>query len=95
MANPNFKGRPKGTNKVTIEDPSLENFYITHDEWSYNLIKRNANSETTMGYYTTLQDALTRAAQYVQLGENTFTLKEYIDRLDNKLEEFNTNFNNK
>jgi len=95
MANPNFKGRPKGTNKVTIEDPSLEDYYITQDEWSYNLIKRNDNSETTVGYFPTLVHTLTRAAQYVQLGENTTTLEGYIDKLSSKLDEFNTNFNKK
>ena len=93
MANPNFKGRPKGTNKVTIEDPSLEDYYITQDEWSYNLVKRNANSETTVGYYNNLQHCLSKAAKYVQLGENTTTLEGYVNKLNNKLDEFNTNFN--
>ena len=51
MANKNFKGRPKGTNKVTITDPSLGKYYITQDEWSFNLIRKNDNSETIMGYY--------------------------------------------
>ena len=92
MANPNFKGRPKGTKKVTIEHPSLEDYYITQDEWSYNLVKRNANSETTVGYFGNLQDTLTRAAQYVQLGENTITLNEYVNKLNNKLDEFKSSF---
>ena len=43
MANKNFKGRPKGSNKVIITDPSLGKYYISQDEWSFNLIRKNAN----------------------------------------------------
>jgi len=63
MANPNFKGRPKGSNRVIIESEALENFYIAQDEYSYNLVRKNANSESTMGYYTNLEQALVKAAK--------------------------------
>ena len=92
MANPNFKGRPKGTNKVTIEDPCLEDYYISQDEWSYNLVKRNANSETTVGYFGNLQDTLVKASKYVMLDNNKTTLNEYVNKLNNKLDEFKSSF---
>lgn len=92
MANPNFKGRPKGTNRVTIESPALENFYIAQDEYSYNLIRKNANSETTIGYYVNLSQALQKAALQVQLDGNKITLEEYVNKLNNKLDEFKSSF---
>lgn len=92
MANRQFKGRPKGTNRVTIESPILEDFYIAQDEYSYNLIRRNANSETTMGYFATIQQALGKAALYVQLDGNKITLEEYVTKLNNKLDEFKSSF---
>ena len=57
MANKNFKGRPKGSNKVIITDPSLGKYYISQDEWSFNLIRKNAIVKplwVTMGNYHTL-----------------------------------------
>ena len=92
MANRQFKGRPKGTKRVTIESPVLEDFYIAQDEYSYNLIRRNANSETTMGYFTNLQQALGKAALYVQLDGNKIQLEDYINKLNNKLDEFKSSF---
>lgn len=92
MANPNFKGRPKGTNRVIIESESLEQFYIAQDEYSYNLIRRNANSENTIGYFTTLQQALIKASLQVQLDGNKTTLENYVNKLNNKLDEFKSSF---
>ena len=93
MANPNFKGRPKGINKVTITDPSLGKYYITQDEWSYNLVRKNANSETTLGYYRTLQETLKSATKYLALDGEEITLDNYINQLNSKLDEFSKSFN--
>ena len=93
MANPNFKGRPKGTNKVTITDPSLGKYYITQDEWSYNLVRKNANSETTLSYYRTLQETLKSATKYLALDGEEITLDNYINQLNSKLDEFSKSFN--
>ncbi len=92
MANPNFKGRPKGSNKVIIESKSLENYFISQDEYSYNLVRRNENSETIMGYFGSLQDALSKAALYLQLDGNKTTLENYVELLNNKLDEFKSSF---
>jgi hypothetical protein len=88
MANHNFKGRPKGSNKIKITDPSLKNYHITQDEWSYNLIRENDNSETIMGYYPTLADTLISANRYLQLDGGETTLDNYINKINNKLDEF-------
>jgi len=93
MANKNFKGRPKGSNKVTITDPSLGKYYITQDEWSYNLIRKNDNSETILGYHGTLQDVLTAASKYLSLDGKEISLDNYINKLNNKLDEFKQSFN--
>jgi hypothetical protein len=93
MANKNFKGRPKGSNKVTITDPSLGKYYITQDEWSYNLIRKNDNSETILGYHGTLQDVLTAASKYISLDGKEISLDNYINKLNNKLDEFKQSFN--
>ena len=93
MANKNFKGRPKGSNKVTITDPSLGKYYISQDEWSFNLIRKNANSETIMGYYGELSQALTAASKYLALDGKEISLDNYINQLNNKLNEFKQSFN--
>ena len=87
MANHNFKGRPPGTNKVKITDPILKEYYIVQDEWSYNLVKKNNASESVMGYYASLADALIGAGKYLQLDGNSTTLENYVNKLNNKLDE--------
>ena len=93
MANKNFKGRPKGSNKVTITDPSLGKYYISQDEWSFNLVRKNANSETIMGQYKDLAHALTAASKYLALDGQEITLDNYINQLNSKLDEFSKSFN--
>ena len=93
MANKNFKGRPKGSNKVIITDPSLGKYYISQDEWSFNLIRKNANSETIMGYHKDLAHALTAASKYLALDGKEISLDNYINQLNNKLDEFEQSFN--
>jgi hypothetical protein len=93
MANKNFKGRPKGSNKVTITNPSLGKYFITQDEWSFNLVRKNDNSETIMGYYGELPHALTAAAKYLALDGEEISLDNYINQLNNKLNEFKQSFN--
>ena len=93
MANKNFKGRPKGTNKVTITNPSLGKYYITQDEWSFNLIRKNDNSETIMGYYADLAHTLASASRYLALDGKEISLDNYINQLNNKLDEFKQSFN--
>jgi len=93
MANKNFKGRPKGSNKVIITDPSLGKYYISQDEWSFNLIRKNANSETIMGYHKDLAHALTAASKYLALDGKEISLDNYINQLNNKLDEFKQSFN--
>jgi len=92
MANPNFRGRPKGTNKVIIESESLEDYFISQDEYSYNLVRRNENSETIMGYFPTLEQALIKASMYVQLDGSKTTLENYVNKINNKLDEFKSSF---
>ena len=44
MANPNFKGRPKGSGKSTfIEDPLLGDYKIAIDEYSFNVVDTKKN----------------------------------------------------
>ena len=93
MANKNFKGRPKGSNKVTITNHSLGKYFITQDEWSFNLVRKNDNSETIMGYYGELSHALTAAAKYLALDGEEISLDNYINQLNNKLNEFKQSFN--
>jgi predicted kinase len=51
MANPNFKGRPKGSGKSTfIEDALLGDYKIVVDEYSYNVV--DTTKEKTIGFYT-------------------------------------------
>ena len=55
MANPNFKGRPKGSGKSTfIEDPLLGKFKIAIDEYSFNVVDTEKNK--TIGFHTELPD---------------------------------------
>lgn len=83
MANPNFKGRPVGTGKNTfIEDPLLGDFKIVIDEYSYNVIDSSKNK--TMGYYTSLPEAILRISKYQMLEDRTYSLKEYAEELEQK-----------
>ena len=93
MANKNFKGRPKGSNKIIITDPGLGKYYISQDEWSFNLIRKNDNSETILGYYIDLPHALMSAAKYLALDGKEISLDNYINQLNNKLDEFKQSFN--
>ena len=56
MANPNFKGRQKGSIKKTstISDPLLGDYKIVFDDSSYNLIftEPDTQKEKVIGYYS-------------------------------------------
>jgi|TARA_R110001592_G_scaffold16149_2_gene69045 hypothetical protein len=78
MANPNFKGRPKGSGKSTfIEDPLLGKFKIAIDEYSFNVVDTEKNK--TLGFHTALPDAILAIAKYQMLKEKTFKLTEYAE----------------
>ena len=71
MANPNFKGRPKGSGKSTfIEDPLLGDFKIAIDEYSFNVVDTKKNK--TLGFHTSLPQAILSIAKYQMLKEKTF-----------------------
>jgi hypothetical protein len=79
MANPNFKGRPVGTGKTTfIEDPLLGDFKIVMDEYSFTVIDTARNK--TMGYYSSLPEAILRVARYSMLEDKSYSLKEYAEQ---------------
>jgi len=78
MANPNFKGRPKGSGKSTfIEDPLLGKFKIAIDEYSFNVVDTVKNK--TIGFHTELPAAILSIAKYQMLKEKTFGLTEYAE----------------
>ena len=82
MANPNFKGRPKGSGKSTfIEDPLLGNFKIAIDEYSFNVVDTVKNK--TVGFHTRLEQAILAVAKYQMLEDRTFALTEYAEKFEN------------
>jgi uncharacterized protein YutD len=92
MANPNFKGRQKGSTKKTslIEDPTLGDYKVIFDEESYNLIYTDptTKSEKIVGYFSSLSSALSKIARNrIVESQPTYTIKEYIKELNS----FNTN----
>ena len=79
MANPNFKGRPKGSGKSTfIEDPIMGNFKIAIDEYSFNVI--DTVKTKTVGFYTTLPEAILAIAKHQMLEDRTYQLTEYAEQ---------------
>ena len=71
MANPNFKGRPVGSGKSTfIEDPLMGNYKIAIDEYSFNVVDTKKNK--TLGFHTSLPQAILSIAKYQMLKEKTF-----------------------
>lgn len=82
MANPNFKGRPKGSGKSTfIEDPLLGIYKIAIDEYSFNVVDTKKNK--TLGFHTSLPQAVLAIAKYLMLEEKTFALTEYAEKFEN------------
>jgi hypothetical protein len=76
MANPNFKGRPVGSGKSTfIEDPVMGDFKIAIDEYSFNVIDKVKTK--TVGFYTTLPQAILAIAKHQMLKDKTYALTEY------------------
>lgn len=76
MANPNFKGRPVGSGKNTfIEDPLLGDYKITIDEYSYNVFDIVKNK--TIGFHTTLEQAVLSIANRQMLEDRTYSLTEF------------------
>ena len=76
MANPNFKGRPVGSGKSTfIEDPALGDFKIAIDEYSFNVV--DTVKTKTVGFYTTLPEAVLAIAKHQMLEDRTYQLTEY------------------
>ena len=76
MANPNFKGRPVGSGKNTfIEDPLLGDYKITIDEYSYNVFDTVKNK--TVGFHTTLEQAVLSIARKLMIQEKTYSLTEF------------------
>ena len=81
MANPNFKGRPKGSGKSTfIEDPTLGDFKIAIDEYSFNVVDTIKNK--TVGFHTRLEQAILSVAKYQMLEDRTYTLNEYAKQFE-------------
>jgi hypothetical protein len=98
MANPNFKGRQKGSIKKTstISDPLLGDYKIVFDENSYNLIftEPNTQKEKVIGYYSQLPSALRRVAKdQVIEKQTTYTLKEYLKELESTTNQLKTLMN--
>jgi len=92
MANPNFKGRQKGSIKKTstISDPLLGDYKIVFDENSYNVILTDSitQKEKVIGYYSQLPFALKRIAKDQVMGKKeNFTLKEYITELESTVKQ--------
>jgi len=90
MANPQFKGRQKGSTKKTstISDPSLGNYKIVVDDESYNLIyiDPETSKEKIIGYYTQLTNALRYVVRTQTVEKKpTYTIKEYITELETTL----------
>jgi len=76
MANPNFKGRPVGSGKSTfIEDPLLGDYKIAIDEYSYNVFDTAKNK--TIGFHTTLEQAVLSIAKRLMLQDKTYSLEEF------------------
>jgi hypothetical protein len=98
MANPNFKGRKKGSIKKTstISDPLLGDYKIMFDESSYNLIftEPDTQKEKVIGYYTQLGSALRRIAKDQVIEKKlVYTLKEYITELESTTNQLKTLMN--
>ena len=95
MANPNFKGRQKGSIKKTstIEDPALGDYKIVFDEQSYNLVLTDPETkkEKILGYYTQLGNALKIIVRNQTIEKKpTYTLKEYLNELETTLNNLKT-----
>ena len=81
MANPNFKGRPKGSGKSTfIEDPMLGDFKIAIDEYSFNVVDTIKNK--TVSFCTSLPRAILSIAKYQMLEDRTYNLTEYASKFE-------------
>lgn len=95
MANPNFKGRQKGSIKKTstIEDPALGDHKIVFDEESYTLVSIDPETkkEKVLGYYTQLGSALKRVVRNQTIEKKpTYTIKEYLNELETTLNNLKT-----
>lgn len=95
MANPNFRGRQKGSIKKTstIEDPALGDYKIVFDEESYNLVFTDPETkkEKVLGYYTQLGSALKRVVKNQTIEKkSTYTIKEYLNELETTLTNLKT-----
>lgn len=98
MANPNFRGRQKGSIKKTstIEDPALGDYKIVFDEESYNLVFTDPETkkEKVLGYYTQLGSALKRVVKNQTIEKkSTYTIKEYLNELETTLTNLKTLIN--
>jgi hypothetical protein len=98
MANPNFKGRQKGSTKKSsiILDPALGDYKIIFDEDSYNLIfiEPETKKEKVVGYYTSLPNLLRRVAKdQIIKNKPVYSLKEYANSLEQTLNNFKTILN--
>jgi hypothetical protein len=98
MANPNFKGRQKGSVKKTslIIDPALGNYKILFDEDVFNLIhvEPTTKKEKVIGYYTQLNSALKKVVKNETIEKKpVYTIREYIDELETTLNNLKTLIN--
>jgi hypothetical protein len=81
MANPNFKGRPKGSGKSTfIVDALLGDYKIVIDEHSYNVV--DTVKDKTIGFYNALGSAVLAIAKHQTNQDGVFTLKEYAKNFE-------------
>lgn len=85
------RGRQKGVTKnvVTIKDPLFGKYEIQEDDLCYILIQNTESGPDTVGYYTTLANAVEKIAHCFIVSENKkYTLGEYIKEYRRILDEF-------
>ena len=83
------KGKPKKEDSsLVIRDPKLEPFVIYYDGMCYSVMEETNNNDKIVGYYSRISGAIHSVVQQKMLEDREYTLIEFVDTYQEKLENF-------
>jgi hypothetical protein len=83
------KGKPrKEDSSLVIRDSKLEPFVIYYDGMCFSVMEETNNNDKVVGYYSRMSGAIHSVVKQKMLGTREYTLDEFVDSYQEKLDDF-------
>jgi len=87
------KGKPrKEDSSIVITDSLLNPFKIYYDGTCYTVVEKTNNNDKIVGYYSRIGGAVHSVVQQKMLENKEYTLSEFVDSYQEKLDSFTNIF---